>query len=142
MAELPAAYVPLRGGPDDDGARRAEQLLESIFAGAPADVWVAELGARALLVEPVAPMDRDRFRQGILDDPVNRQLGRVASYRTDDWGAFEQIGPLLRYGPEAGPGVPFMLPGIGEHSASVLAELGLGADQVHQLVEAGVVRQR
>jgi hypothetical protein len=33
---------------------------------------------------------------------VSRQLGRVAWYDTADWGWFEQIGPLLRTGPEPG----------------------------------------
>jgi len=38
-------------------------------------------------------VNRDGFRRKILDDPVNRQLGRVVSYETADWGRFEQIGP-------------------------------------------------
>jgi hypothetical protein len=44
------------------------------------------LRAAGLLAELIRPADRDAFRRGILDDPVNRQLDRVASYATADWG--------------------------------------------------------
>ena len=91
--------------------------------------------------ERVEDMDRDRFRQGILDDPVNRQLGRVAEYETADWGHFEQIGPLLRCGPAGGAGPALMLPGIGEHTVAVLADLGFGAGDIDALLAAKVVRQ-
>ncbi len=80
-------------------------------------------------------MSRDEFRQGILDDPVNRQLGRVAAYETAEWGHFEQIGPLLRSGPAPVGGPPLALPGIGEHTAEVLAELGFSADEIAALVD-------
>jgi crotonobetainyl-CoA:carnitine CoA-transferase CaiB-like acyl-CoA transferase len=72
---------------------------------------------------------------------VNRQLGRVASYETADWGGFEQIGPLLRTGPEAGRGPRLMLPGIGEHTVEVLAELGCGAEEVDALLAAKIAVQ-
>jgi crotonobetainyl-CoA:carnitine CoA-transferase CaiB-like acyl-CoA transferase len=111
-ASLPAAYAPLRGcgaGAADAGAAdvgRAEAVLEAAFATAPAAEWVGRLQAAGLLAELIAPLDRDGFRRVILDDPVNRQLGQVVSYETADWGRFEQIGPLLRCGPEAGEEEP------------------------------------
>ena len=43
--------------------------------------WVGRLRALGLPAERVAALDRDGFRRGILDDPVNRQLGRVAPTR-------------------------------------------------------------
>jgi crotonobetainyl-CoA:carnitine CoA-transferase CaiB-like acyl-CoA transferase len=137
---LPTAYAPLRGGPDEPTARAAEAVLEAAFVTAPAADWVARLRDEGLLAEVVEEMDRDRFRQGILDDPVNRQLGRVAAYETADWGHFEQIGPLLRCGPEPAGGPTLMLPRVGEHSAAVLAELGIDADQVDKLLAADAVR--
>jgi crotonobetainyl-CoA:carnitine CoA-transferase CaiB-like acyl-CoA transferase len=90
----------------------------------------------------VVDLDRDGFRRHILDDPVNRQLGRVVAYDTADWGHFEQIGPLLRYGPDAGAGPPLMLPGVGEHSVEVLAELGVAPADIDALLAADVLRQR
>ncbi len=150
-AGLPAAYVPLRGDDRRDEARAAEAVLVAAMSTAPAAVWVERLRGAGALVEPIAATSRDGFRRGVLDDPVNRQLGRVVSYETADWGHFEQIGRLERCGPEAGAGSGsvsgrgtgggLMLPGIGEHSLEVLAELGFGADEVDALVAADVVRQ-
>ena len=140
-AGLPATYAPLRGGADDAAARAAEGVLEAAFATAAADDWVARLRAVGVPVEHVEDVDRDRFRRGILDDPVNRQLGRVVEYETADWGHFEQIGPLLRYGPSAGAGPARMLPGVGEHTVAVLTDLGFGPDDVEALLAAKVVRQ-
>ncbi len=138
---LPETYAPLRLGADAAVAREAEAVLEAAFARAPAADWVARLRGQGLLAEPVEPMDRDRFRRAILDDPVNRQLGRVASYDTADWGDFEQIGPLLRCGPSADGGPAQMLPRVGEHSVAVLTELGFDGGEIGALLGAKVVRQ-
>jgi len=75
---------------------------------------------------------------------VNRQLGRVVSYETADWGHFEQIGPLLRCGPAeplAGGGPRLTLPGIGEHTLQVLTELGFSGGQIEALLTAKIARQ-
>jgi crotonobetainyl-CoA:carnitine CoA-transferase CaiB-like acyl-CoA transferase len=140
-AAVPADYTPLRRGPDDAVAREAERTLEAAFATAPAAAWVARLRALGSAAEVVQDMDRDRFRRGILDDPVNQQLGRVATYETADWGHFEQIGPLLRCGPDAAGGPDLMLPGVGEHTATVLADLGYTPTEVEGFLAAKVVRQ-
>jgi crotonobetainyl-CoA:carnitine CoA-transferase CaiB-like acyl-CoA transferase len=139
-AALPVTYTPLRTSATDGVAGDAEAVLERAFATAPAAAWVARLRDAGLLAELVEEMDRDRFRQGILDDPVNRQLGRVAAYETADWGHFEQIGPLLRCGPAPAAGPPLMLPRVGEHSIAVLTSLGFDRDEVEKLLAADVVR--
>jgi crotonobetainyl-CoA:carnitine CoA-transferase CaiB-like acyl-CoA transferase len=138
---LPREYAPLRGGATDASARKAEGVLEAAFATASAARWARRLRAEGLLAELIEPADRDAFRRGILDDAVNRQLGRVASYDTADWGWFEQIGPLVRTGPEPGAGSRPMLPRVGEHTVAVLAELGLSPAQIGDLLEAKVARQ-
>jgi crotonobetainyl-CoA:carnitine CoA-transferase CaiB-like acyl-CoA transferase len=140
-AALPATFAPLRGGPHDAVAREAEAILEAAFVTAGAGEWVARLRALGLPAEPVAAVDRDRFRQGILDDPVNRQLGRVVAYPTADWGHFEQIGPLLRCGPDPVGRPALMLPGVGEHSTAILADLGFAPGEIDALLAAKVVRQ-
>ena len=117
-------------------------MLEQAFASARAATWVERLRGGEQLVERIRPTSRDEFRRGVLDDPVNRQLGRVASYETADWGFFEQIGPLLRTGPGVGGGPPLLLPGIGEHTSEVLAELGFSDDDVAGLLAAKAVRQQ
>ncbi|HUC37855.1 MAG TPA: CoA transferase [Acidimicrobiales bacterium] len=141
LAALPASYAPLRGGADDALAREAEAILSAAFEAAPAREWIEVLRSLGVLAEPVVEMDRDEFRRGILDDPVNQRLGRVASYATDDWGWFEQIGPLLRFGPLRGERPPFSLPGIGEHTLEVLAELGVDDEEAQALLAAKVASQ-
>jgi crotonobetainyl-CoA:carnitine CoA-transferase CaiB-like acyl-CoA transferase len=144
VTSLPATYAPLRGGAVDAVARQAETVLEAAFATAPAAQWVARLHGLGLLAELIEPLDRDGFRRAVLDDPVNRQLGRVVSYQTADWGHFEQIGPLLRCGPAepmAAGGPRLMLPGVGEHTVQILAELGFSAEEIDALLAAKVARQ-
>ena len=141
MASLPPGYTPLRTGPDDGAARQAEKVLEGAFATAPAAAWTARLRALGLLAELIEPLDRDGFRRAVLDDPVNRQLGRVVSYPTADWGRFEQIGPLLRCGPEDLTGPRLMLPGVGEHTVEILGELGFTPAEIDALLAAKVARQ-
>jgi crotonobetainyl-CoA:carnitine CoA-transferase CaiB-like acyl-CoA transferase len=138
---LSATYAPLRSGAHDADARRAETVLDAAFATAPAAEWVDRLRALGLLAEVVEPLDRDGFRCAVLDDPVNRLLGRVASYETADWGFFEQIGPLLRCGPDGGNGPRLMLPGIGEHTREVLTELGCSAADIDALLAAKIAVQ-
>ncbi len=140
-AELPDTYAPLRGGAADAAARQAETVLEAAFGAAPAAAWVTRLQDAGLLAELIADVDRDTFRRGILDDPVNRQLGRVAAFPTADWGHFEQIGPLLRCGPEAGVSSRLGLPRIGEHTEEVLAELGFSAAETTTLLDAKLAVQ-
>jgi crotonobetainyl-CoA:carnitine CoA-transferase CaiB-like acyl-CoA transferase len=140
LADLNPRYSPLRHGADEEAAREAEAVLVAAFRAAPAATWVERLRGRNLLVEPVAELNRDQFRQGILDDPLNRQLGRVVSYETEPWGHFEQIGPLMRCGP-APVGRPVLrLPGIGEHSVEVLTDLGFGPAEVDALLADKIVR--
>ncbi|OBA44185.1 carnitine dehydratase [Nocardia sp. 852002-20019_SCH5090214] len=134
-------YVPLRSGGDDSAARAAEATLEFTFATAPAADWVRRLRELGILAELIEPMDRNRFRHAILDDPVNHQIGRVVGYRTADWGYFEQIGPLLRTGPDVTGGPRLMIPGVGEHTAEVLRELGFDDSQVDELLATKVARQ-
>jgi crotonobetainyl-CoA:carnitine CoA-transferase CaiB-like acyl-CoA transferase len=141
LAGLAQEYTPLRGNRQDDAARTAERHLAQRFAERPAPDWVRELRALDLLVEPVEPRTRDGFRSAVLDDPLNRELGRAIAYRTPDWGHFEQLGPLLRYGPDAGEGPRRILPGIGEHTVEVLTELGFAADEIDALLTAKIARQ-
>jgi crotonobetainyl-CoA:carnitine CoA-transferase CaiB-like acyl-CoA transferase len=138
---LPARYQPLRDGDNDETAVRAEQVLAQAFLTAPAEVWVERLRAAGAVVEQVTTPNRDGFRRGVLDDPVNLSLGRSIEYATAPWGRFEQIGPLLRYGPQSGDGPDRMLPEVGEHTVAVLTELGFAADEIDTLLASKVAYQ-
>jgi crotonobetainyl-CoA:carnitine CoA-transferase CaiB-like acyl-CoA transferase len=141
LVAVPETYAPLRGGAADSVARQAKAALESAFATAPAARWAGRLRERGLLAELIEPADGDGFRRAILDDPVNHRLGRVVCYETADWGHFEQIGPLLRCGPDAGSGPRLMLPGVGEHTAEILAGLGFSGEDISDLLAAKIARQ-
>jgi len=132
VTPLPAEYAPLGGD---------ATALEAAFATAPAASWVERLRALGCHAEPIEELNRDGFRRAVLDDPVNRGLGRVVSYEAPDWGHFEQVGPLLRRGPAPEPGPRLMLPRIGEHTAEVLAELGFDDAEIAALLAAKVARQ-
>jgi crotonobetainyl-CoA:carnitine CoA-transferase CaiB-like acyl-CoA transferase len=142
FSSLSPRYTPLRRGPDDEAAACAEAVLEEAFAEAPGDESVARLRGLGILAELIEEMSPDDFRRAILDDPVNRQLARVAAYATADWGWFEQIGPLLRCGPQVRSAPSSMwLPGIGEHTVDVLTDLGLDGKEIDALIEAKIARQ-
>jgi hypothetical protein len=59
----------------------------------------------------------------VLDDLLNQQLGRVTAYQAFSCSQFEQLGNLLRYGPDAVSESARPLPDIGEHSRNLLSEL-------------------
>jgi crotonobetainyl-CoA:carnitine CoA-transferase CaiB-like acyl-CoA transferase len=141
-ARLPADYVPLRRGRDDGVARSAEDVLQAALASAPATLWRARLQELGVLVEVTESIDRDQFRRRILDDPMNQQLGRVMSYEALAWGNFDQVGILLRCGPDAAPTIARMLPDVGEHSVAVLGELGFERKEIDALLDTKAVRQR
>jgi crotonobetainyl-CoA:carnitine CoA-transferase CaiB-like acyl-CoA transferase len=141
MTALPETYAPIRAGARVAAARRAEVVLEAAFATSTAADWATRLNGIGLLAELVEDADRDAFRRGILDDPLNRQLGRVASFETADWGRFEQIGALTRCGPGLDGRAPQMIPGVGQHTVEVLTELGFDPDRIETLIRAKVVHQ-
>jgi crotonobetainyl-CoA:carnitine CoA-transferase CaiB-like acyl-CoA transferase len=134
VPDLPPEAAPLRRG-------SADVALEAAMATATAAEWVGRLRAAGALAEEVDDIDRDAFRRRILDDDANRALGRAVTYTTDDWGRFEQIGPLFRCGPDVEGGPSLHLPGVGEHSIEVLERLGVPAADIDALLAAKVVRQ-
>jgi crotonobetainyl-CoA:carnitine CoA-transferase CaiB-like acyl-CoA transferase len=139
--ELPREYVPLRRGPDDEQAQRAEAVLQAALRGASCETWRERLSSVGALAEPVEHIDRDQFRRKILDDPFNQQLGRVVSYDVRAWGRFEQLGCLMRCGPSSSCQLQATLPDVGEHSVAILGELGFDEAEISALIAGQVVRQ-
>jgi crotonobetainyl-CoA:carnitine CoA-transferase CaiB-like acyl-CoA transferase len=134
---LPDRPPPLRSR---RGERQpAEELLESTFARRPASAWVSELRRAGVAVEPVAEADRVQFIASILDDPVNRQLGRVLAFDWGPRGCLETLTLPLRFGPGPGLTPPAFIPRLGQHTDEVLSRLGFDEAERAKLADASIV---
>ncbi|MDT3444032.1 CoA transferase [Pseudofrankia sp. BMG5.37] len=137
LANLPATPPPLRTLPGE--RQPAEEILEAAFREDGAAAWTARLRAAGVPAELVAEVDRSGFVSNIVDDPVDRELGRTVAF---DWGArglTEQPGFALRLGPEGRPAVRVAIPGLGEHTAEVLDAVGFDADARAALAAGGAI---
>ena len=133
---LPASPPPLRSRLDEE-RQPEEALLEEAFGSKPASAWVALLREAQVPVEPAVEKDRVAFIAGILDDPVNRQLGGVVRF---DWGArglVEEPELPLRFGPAPRAASRRSIPGLGEHTPEVLALVGFDAARRSTLAACG-----
>ena len=138
-AGLPETPPPLRTTVTGCEADQAvEDALEQVFARESATSWVAALKAAGVPAELVAEPDRATFIAGILDDPVNRQMGRVVTFDWDDKGRLEQPALPLRLGPQLRPTAPPRIPPLGEHTDEILASLGFSMEERTGLTEAAV----
>jgi crotonobetainyl-CoA:carnitine CoA-transferase CaiB-like acyl-CoA transferase len=140
-AQLPDDYAPLRLGSAPDAARAAERILAAAFRTATASHWLGRLTAAGIPAERVLLATPDDFRRGVLDDPVNQQLGRVTTTQTPNWGQVEQIGSLLRFGPANPRPTGLRIPRRGADTVPILSELGVSADDLAGLLAAGVLAQ-
>jgi len=90
-------------------------------------------------VEPVGEVDRTEFAARFLDDPVNRELGRVVTHRWGDRGRVEQPRFPPRLGPAPLPGAWAGIPRLGEHTTEMLESLGFDREQRRVLAVSGTV---
>jgi crotonobetainyl-CoA:carnitine CoA-transferase CaiB-like acyl-CoA transferase len=134
---LPATLPPLRRA--GAGPQPEEDLLEAAFRAADARTWVDRLRRADVPVEPVADVDRTGFTAGFVDDPVNRQLGRVVTHYWGDRGRVDQPTFPPRMGPGPRPGAGAWIAGLGAHTAEVLGELGFDAEARAKLAAAGAI---
>jgi crotonobetainyl-CoA:carnitine CoA-transferase CaiB-like acyl-CoA transferase len=136
-AVLEAAGQPMEGlcavADWDDLWARADELAEGltgVFATAGAETWVARLRAADLPAERVVTLAE------AVADPQVAARGFFAAP-----GAGE---PLLPLAPFVMAGAPLRhrrrAPAAGEHTAEVLAEAGLGPDEIARLIDSGVAR--
>lgn len=135
--DLPKEPPPLRTVPGPP--QPEERVLEAAFRRRSTADWLSALRAAGVPVEPVVAADRTAFAAGFVDDPVNRQLGRVVSYRWGDRGRVDQPCFPPRLGPLPRPGAGAFIAGLGEHTAEVLAAVGFGADDRARLGASGTI---
>jgi crotonobetainyl-CoA:carnitine CoA-transferase CaiB-like acyl-CoA transferase len=135
--DLPASPPPLRTEPA--GPQPEELVLEAVFRTKDAVAWLRELHAAGVPVEPVAEVDRTEFAARFLDDPVNREMGRVVTHHWGDRGRVEQPRFPPRLGPAPLPGAWAGIPGLGEHTTEMLESLGFDREQRRALAASGTV---
>ncbi len=124
-------WVPLQfvGGTDRD---RLMDEMRAVFRTRTRDEWVAELAPADCCVAPVLELDE------LEADAHWAARGLVQDVPVPAWGVLKALGFPVRL--SATPGaVRTPPPRLGEHTAQVLAGLGIGPSGVEALVRAGVV---
>jgi crotonobetainyl-CoA:carnitine CoA-transferase CaiB-like acyl-CoA transferase len=101
------------------------------------DRVLAELGAAGVPAELV----RQDQRLPFFDDADNRAAGLVATYRSADWGLFEQPGAFW-YFRDLDVRLELAPPALGEHTVEVLSEVGLDRTEIDDLLATGVAAAR
>jgi crotonobetainyl-CoA:carnitine CoA-transferase CaiB-like acyl-CoA transferase len=108
-------------------------VLEQAFAARPRDEWLRLLAEHDIPAAPVQSLAE------FLEDPAVRHHGLVREYDHPEVGRLRLMGPPLVFAatPLRDPGPP---PALGQHTDSVLGELGYGSEAIADLRARGVVR--
>jgi crotonobetainyl-CoA:carnitine CoA-transferase CaiB-like acyl-CoA transferase len=106
--------------------------VEQTLATATTAEWVTRFEQAAIASGPIYEFDE------VFEDPQVRQLGLVIEVDQPGLGPTRMLGFPFR-----ASAAPFAVrrpaPGLGEHSAEVLAELGLERPQIERLAGAGAI---
>ena len=95
-------------------------------------VWVARFESEQVAAGPIYEFDE------VFDDPQVKHLGLVKSIEQPGYGTARMLD--FPVGASATPGtIRRPAPGLGEHTAEVLAELGLPKSEIDRLATAGIV---
>jgi crotonobetainyl-CoA:carnitine CoA-transferase CaiB-like acyl-CoA transferase len=111
--------------------RLAREIAE-LFRGKTQAEWVEHLAAYDCCCEPVLNLGE------VMDDPRVQARGMVVELVHQSWGAYRQLGIAPKFSLTPGS-IRSHAPELGEHTRSILGELGLSADEIDALKEKGVV---
>jgi crotonobetainyl-CoA:carnitine CoA-transferase CaiB-like acyl-CoA transferase len=106
--------------------------VEAALAAAPAAEWVGRLQAAQVAAGPIHEFDE------VFEDPQVKHLGLVAEVDQPGYGKARMLAFPVRA--SATPArIRRAAPLLGEHTAEVLAELGLARPEIERLAAEGVV---
>ena len=106
--------------------------VETALATAPTAEWVARFEAAAIAAGPIYEFDE------VFADPQVRHLGLVTEVEQPGYGTVRMLD--FPFGASATPSrVRRPAPRLGEHTAEVLAQLGLPAAEIERLATEGAV---
>jgi crotonobetainyl-CoA:carnitine CoA-transferase CaiB-like acyl-CoA transferase len=131
----PELKIDARFASRADRSRRVREvydLVESALRTRPSAFWLDALERADI---PCAPL---HSLESLPDDP---HLGDVGFFKLEEHpseGRLRVIGSAVRYS-RTPPANPRHAPRIGEHSAEVLREAGLSADEIEALIRDGIV---
>ena len=134
IAGLTLADDPRFGTNPDRIRHRAEliPMLEAVFRARPAGAWIEALGAAGVPCGPISTVDE------IVRDPQVRAREMLVEIDHPSAGRITVPGLPIKF-----PGAPGSIrrppPRLGEHTAEVLEELGVPADEIPRLRRLGVI---
>ncbi|MBV9509777.1 MAG: CoA transferase [Caulobacteraceae bacterium] len=112
------------------------EMLRETFAKQTTAAWLKAFeGSGARVVKPAG---RGIVHE-LMNDPLQRKLGRVAEVRHAEKGQVRELARLVRI---SGARLPAyrLAPGLGEHTDEILAWLGYKPEQIAELREKGEIR--
>jgi crotonobetainyl-CoA:carnitine CoA-transferase CaiB-like acyl-CoA transferase len=110
-----------------------KERVERVLATAPTAEWVERFETASIACGPIYEFDE------VFADPQVKHLGLVAKMEQPGVGPMRMLGfPFAAAG--ARPDVRRPAPLLGEHTAEVLAEIGVAADEIDRLSASGVIQ--
>jgi alpha-methylacyl-CoA racemase len=117
----------------DAPGSEAHAAVAEVFRSRTRAEWKAFNDEHDCCIEPILDVDE------VLDSDHVREREMVVSYDQPELGEVRQLGVPVKLSRTPG-GIHRPAPALGEHTAEVLAEAGLGEDEVSALIEAGAAK--
>lgn len=135
---LDIEYLVTEPGLENDVARvrnrdRVNSVLDEIFATATTAEWIDRLNVAGVPCGPIYSVDK------MFDDPQVQHLDVTWTLPHPERGDMELIGTPIRMSRFPRPEHPQPAPEKGEHTDSILQELGLSTDRIAELKERHIV---